>query len=98
VAEHESLTSAGICQAGDMLGLIDGEVVDIGRGMVSVALAVTDRLLGVGAELMTVLVGADAHPGLGELVRRHVRDRTPLTEVTVYDAGQTGRPLIIGVE
>ena len=98
VAEHESLTSAGICQAGDMLGLIDGEVVDIGQDTDSVALAVIDRLLGVGAELMTVLVGADAHPGLGEVVRRHVRDRTPLTEVTVYDAGQTGRPLIIGVE
>jgi len=98
VAEHQSLTSAGICQAGDMLGLIDGEVVDIGNGMLSVALAVTDRLLTVGAELMTVLVGADAPPGLGEVIRRHVRDRTALTEVTVYDAGQTGRPLIIGVE
>lgn len=98
VAEHESLTSAGICQAGDILGLIDGEVVDIGHGMLSVALAITDRLLSVGAELMTVLVGADADPGLGEVVRQHVRDRTPLTEVTVYDAGQTDRPLIIGVE
>ncbi len=98
VAEHESLTSAGICQAGDILGLIDGEVVEIGHGVLSVALAVVDRLLGVGAELMTVLIGADAQPGLGEVVRRHVRDRTPLTEVTVYDAGQTGRPLIIGVE
>jgi hypothetical protein len=98
VAEHESLTSAGICQAGDMLGLIDGEVVDIGNGVLSVALAVIDRLLGVGAELMTVLVGADAPPGLGDVVRGHVRDRTPLTEVTVYEAGQTGRLLIIGVE
>ena len=98
VAEYESLTSAGICQAGDILGLIDGEVVDIGHGVLSVALAVVDRLLGVGAELMTVLIGADAQPGLGEVVRHHVRDRTPLTEVTVYDAGQIGRPLIIGVE
>jgi hypothetical protein len=98
VAEHESLTSAGICQAGDVLGLIDGEVVEIGRGMLAVALAVTDRLLGVGAELMTVLVGTEAQPGTGDVVRRHVRDRAPLTEVTVYDVGRPGRALIIGVE
>ena len=43
-----------------MLGLIDGEVVEIGHGVARVAFALVDRLLGVGAELMTVLVGADA--------------------------------------
>lgn len=98
IAEHESLTSAGICQAGDVLGLIDGEVVEIGRGTLAVALAVIDRLLGVGAELMTVLVGADAQPGVGDVVRRHVRDRSPLTEVSVYAVGQPRYSLIIGVE
>jgi uncharacterized protein len=98
IAERESLTSAGICQAGDVLGLIDGEVVEIGRGTLAVALAVSDRLLGIGAELMTVLVGAAAPPGLGQLLRRHVRDRSPLTEVSVYEVGQPDVPLIIGVE
>ncbi|HEY7007367.1 MAG TPA: DAK2 domain-containing protein [Jatrophihabitantaceae bacterium] len=98
VAERESLTSVGICQAGDVLGLIDGEVVEIGRGVLAVSLAVSDRLLGIGAELMTLLVGASAQPGLGELLRRHVRDRSPLTEVSVYDVGQADAPLIIGVE
>jgi hypothetical protein len=98
IAERESLTSAGICQAGDVLGLIDGEVVEIGRGTLAVALAVIDRLLGIGAELMTVLVGAAAQPGLGTVLRRHVRDRAPLTEVTVYDVGQPECPLLIGVE
>jgi dihydroxyacetone kinase-like predicted kinase len=98
IAEHESLTSAGICEAGDVLGLIDGEVVEIGRGVLAVALAVSDRLLGVGAELMTVLVGDGAHPGIGEVLRRHVQDRSPLTEVTVYDVGHLDVPLIIGVE
>jgi dihydroxyacetone kinase-like predicted kinase len=98
VAEHESLTSAGVCQPGDVLGLIDGEVVDIGRGQLAVTLAVVDRLLGIGAELMTVLVGADAPTGVGELLRRHVRDRTPLTEVTVYEIGSAGAPIVIGVE
>jgi DAK2 domain fusion protein YloV len=98
IAEHESLTSAGICQAGDVLGLIDGEVVEIGRGTLAVALALTDRLLGIGTELMTVLLGANAQPGLGDVLRRHLHDRAPLTEVTVYDVGQPDPLLIIGAE
>jgi dihydroxyacetone kinase-like predicted kinase len=98
IAQAQSLTSAGICEAGDILGLIDGEVVVIGRGMLAVALAVSDRLLGVGAELMTVLVGGSAQRGLGDTVRRHVLDRSPLTEVTVYDVDDPGHPLVIGVE
>ena len=91
VAEHESLTSAGICQPGDVLGLIDGEVVEIGRGVLPVALAVVDRLLGIGAELMTVLLGDDAPDRRSaSSSRRHVRERAPLTEV---DASTTvGQP------
>jgi hypothetical protein len=98
VAEHESLTSVGICQPGDVLGLIDGDVVEIGHGMVAVVFAVTDRLLGVGVEIMTVLVGIEAPAGIGDLIREHVRDRDPLTEVSVYSGGQSNYPIIIGVE
>jgi len=98
IAQRESLTSVGLCQRGDVLGLIDGEVVEIGRGLVSVAFALIDRLLGVGAELMTVLVGGGAPTGVGELLVRHVRERAPYTDVTVYPGGQPGYPLIIGVE
>jgi dihydroxyacetone kinase-like predicted kinase len=98
VATERSLTSVGICQQGDLLGLIDGEVVEIGHGLVAVAFALVSRLLGVGVELMTVLVGADAPAGLGELIAGHVRERAPLTDVSVYVGGQPRYPLIIGVE
>ncbi|NED92168.1 dihydroxyacetone kinase, partial [Streptomyces sp. SID11233] len=37
VAEHRSWTSVGICQAGDMLGLIDGDVVVIGQDVAAIA-------------------------------------------------------------
>jgi uncharacterized protein len=97
-AESESLTTVGICQPGDVLGLIDGEVVAIGRGLVSVAFALIDRLLGVGAELMTLLVGRDAPAGVGEVLARHITERAPLTDVTVYAGGQPRYLLIIGVE
>ena len=98
VAQEQSLTSVGICEAGDILGLIDGEVVEIGHGLVSVALALTDRLLGVGAELLTVVPGPDAPSSMGELMRSHVRARAPFTEVVVYPAGADAPPLVIGVE
>ena len=98
VAERESLTSVGICQAGDHLGLIDGEVVEIGRSLLSVAFAIIDRLLAVGAELLTVLIGADAKAGTESVIDRHVRERSPLTEVSSYQVGRTRFLLVIGAE
>jgi dihydroxyacetone kinase-like predicted kinase len=98
VADQQALTSVGVCEPGDILGLIDGEVVEIGHGLLAVALALTDRLLGVGVELLTVLVGDGAPTTVGAVISRHVRDRAPLAEVTVYAAGRQSCPLIIGVE
>jgi DAK2 domain fusion protein YloV len=98
IAAEQSLTSVGICEAGDILGMIDGEVVEIGRGLVPVAFSLVARLVGVGVELMTVLVGSGAPAGLGELIAGHVRELAPLADVTIYLSGQQGRPLIIGVE
>jgi DAK2 domain fusion protein YloV len=97
-AAAEALTAVGICQPGDVLGLIDGEVVEIGRGLLAVAFGLVDRLLGVGAELMTIIVGADAPARIGELIESHVLGRSPFTDVTVYQGGQPGQPVIIGVE
>jgi dihydroxyacetone kinase-like predicted kinase len=97
-ASDEALTAAGICQPGDVLGLIDGEVVEIGRGLLAVAFALTDRLLAVGAELMTIVVGAGAPARAGELIEAHVRGRAPLTDVAVYEGGQPDQPVVIGVE
>ncbi|HJQ41664.1 MAG TPA: DAK2 domain-containing protein [Jatrophihabitantaceae bacterium] len=98
IADGDGLTSVGMCHEGDVLGLIDGEVVEIGRGMLAVVLSLIDRLLGVGAELLTVLVADDAPVGIGDHVARHVHARAPLTEVSVYPAGAASHPLVIGVE
>jgi dihydroxyacetone kinase-like predicted kinase len=98
IARDQALTAVGICQPGDVLGLIDGDVVEIGRGLLAVAFNVVDRLLGVGAELMTVVVGDGAPRRAGELIEAHVRGRAPLTDVTVYAGGHPDVPVIIGVE
>ena len=98
VAVRDALTSAGPCRAGDVLGLIDGDVVEIGADLDTVALAVLARLLGVGGELVTIVVGRDAPPGLGERLCRHVEQRVLGAEVTLFAGGQPTYPLLIGVE
>jgi dihydroxyacetone kinase-like predicted kinase len=98
IAAAEALTAVGICTPGDILGLIDDEVVEIGRGLLAVAFNLVDRLLGVGAELITILVGEDAPARAGELIEAHVRSRAPLTDVAVYRGRVTEHPVIIGVE
>jgi len=98
IAAAEALTGVGICQPGDVLGLIDGDVVEVGRGLLAVAFNLVDRLLGVGAELMTVVVSDSAPPRTGQLIEAHIRSRSPLTDVAVYAGGRSDHPVIIGVE
>ena len=98
VAEREALTVIGRCQPGDVLGLIDGEVVEIGADVDRVAIAVLDRLLPAGAELVTLVLGADAKADLGERLRAHILAADPLLDVSVYNGGQPHYPLLIGLE
>jgi hypothetical protein len=98
VAQREALTSLGRVTSGDVLGLIDGEVVEIGASVSDVALATLDRLLGVGGELITIIVGADADPGLADHVSGHIAEVAPLIDVAVFDGGQPHYPLLLGVE
>ncbi|GAU70136.1 hypothetical protein SSP35_16_01340 [Streptomyces sp. NBRC 110611] len=98
VAERQSWTMAGVCQAGDVLGLIDGDVAVIGPDLVRTATAVLDRMLSAGGEMATLVLGADAPDFLGERLERHVRERHLAVDTVVYDGGQHAAPLLIGVE
>ena len=97
VAERQAWTTAGICQAGDVLGLIDGDVALIGTEPAEVAAAVLDRMLAAGGELVTLVVGADAPEGLAERLQEHVRRAHLAVDTLVYRGRQSG-PLLIGVE
>jgi len=84
--------------AGDVVGLIDGEVVEIGTSVRDVALATLDRLLGVGGELITIIAGKDAAPELAAEVQARIAEAAPFIEVAVFDGGQPNYPLLLGVE
>jgi uncharacterized protein len=99
IAVRDSITYAGRCSAGDVLGLIDGEVVEIGTDVGRVGTSLVRRLVAAGGELVTVLSGSD--PGAddaAQAVLGYLRSRHPLVEVNVFVGGQPTFPLLIGVE
>lgn len=98
VAARDALTLVGPCRAGQVLGLVEGEVVAIGEEPTSVGIDVLDRMLGGGGELVTLVPGAEAPAGLSEDLAVHLGQRWPFVEHAVYDGGQPHYRLLIGVE
>jgi len=98
VATEEALTWVGRCQPGDMLGLVNDEVVLIGRDIVSAGCALVDLMLSTGGEVVTALTGRAAPDGLAEALAAALRSSHPEAELTVYGGEHAGSPLLVGVE
>ncbi|WP_327255133.1 DAK2 domain-containing protein [Streptomyces sp. NBC_01244] len=98
VAERQSFTSAGICQAGDVLGLIDGDVAVIGTGLAETAEAVLARMLGSGGELVTLVLGPGAPEELAGRLEAYVQHGHLAVDTVTYQGGRWSAPLLIGVE
>jgi DAK2 domain fusion protein YloV len=98
VASRQAVTMAGVCQVGDVLGIIDGDFAVIGADLVAVAAVVVDRMLGSGGELVTLVTGEGADPAVATAVTAHVHGSRPEVDTLVYDGGQPRYPLLIGVE
>jgi DAK2 domain fusion protein YloV len=79
-------------------GVLGGEVVLAGREEAGVAFALTDLLLDAGTEMLTLVSGRDASPGLAGLVAGHVAGRDPGVDVVCYDGGMGSTVLLIGAE
>ncbi len=98
-ADVDALTSAGWCRAGQVLGLVEDDVVEVGDDAPEVALSVATRMLAAGGELLTLVWGAapgsrDLADAVSVTVRRERRD----VEVSVVDGGQAAHALLLGVE
>ncbi|RST02515.1 DAK2 domain-containing protein [Streptomyces sp. WAC07149] len=98
VAERQSFTSAGICQAGDVLGLIDGDVAVIGAGLPETAEAVLKRMLGSGGELVTLVLGPEVPDTLAARLEAYVQHAHLAVDTVTYRGGRWSAPLLIGVE
>jgi DAK2 domain fusion protein YloV len=104
VAAEAAITWIGACEAGDVLGMADGEVVLIEPGPSDVAAldraatGVVSRMLTMGGELVTALLGADAPDELATELEDYLRRVYPETELVVYQGGQRNAVLVLGVE
>lgn len=99
VAAKEAYTTAGPCQAGDVLGVIDGDFAVIGADLFEVASGVVARLLGAGGDLVTLVSGRDEDAAaLAARCAAWVEETHPLADVVVYDGGQERYPLLMSVE
>ncbi len=98
VATREALTMVGRCQPGDVLALVEGEVILIGSRLLEVCLTLLDRMLSAGGELVTLVFGHDAPADLAGELTGHLGRRWPFAESTVYNGDQPHYPLLVGVE
>lgn len=98
VAARQAMTMAGPCEPGDVLGVIAGDFAIVGEDLAEVAHTVSDRLLGGGAELVTLVAGLGEGAVVATHCAAHIRKRYPHVDVVVYDGGQERYPLLIGVE
>ncbi|GLZ35498.1 dihydroxyacetone kinase [Lentzea sp. NBRC 105346] len=104
VSENEAITWVGRCQPGDLLGMLDGEVVLIEPGPPSpenlsdLACRLVDRMLAGGGELVTLILGEACPEGLVDVLEDHLRVTHPEVEVTAYPGGQPDAVIFVGVE
>lgn len=97
-ASVRALTMVGTCSPGDGLGLVGHDVVVIDPDVVGAGRILLDRMLGLGGELVTLLMGAAAGPDLARILTDHVTAGFPGVEVVVYSGGQQADLVQIGVE
>jgi DAK2 domain fusion protein YloV len=98
VAETEALTWVGRCEPGDVLGIVDDEVVVIAPDLSVGALWLAHRMLLGGGEIVTALLGAGTDAALADGLAADLYRTHPEVDVVVHRGGQSEYPLVLGVE
>lgn len=98
VAESDTRTMAGHSVPGEVLGVVEGDFVEVGDRLVEVAWRVVERLLAGGGELLTLVLGADATLALADELTHRSREQVSGLEVQVIDGGQARYLLLVGLE
>jgi fatty acid kinase len=97
IAARQAMTTAGPCEPGDVLGVLQGDFAIVGDDLLTVGTEVLERLLGGGGELVTLVTGEEGGD-LAERCEAWVRAHHPGVDVLVYDGGQARYPLLVAVE
>ena len=98
-AVRASRSDVGEIAEGDWIGITRGEgIASVAPDVVGAALALLDRLLADGAELLTVITGADATTAVTAEIEGHIAAVHPEVQVEVHRGGQLLYPYLFGAE
>ena len=98
-AVRASRSDVGEIAEGDWIGITRGEgIASVAPDVVGATLTLVDRLLADGAELLTVITGADATTAVTAEIEGHIAAVHPEVQVEVHRGGQPLYPYLFGAE
>lgn len=97
VAANQAMTTVGPCEAGDVLGVLQGDFAVIGQDQFEVATQILRRMLDAGGELVTLVAGSGAD-ALPQRCEDWIEAAYPGVDVVSYEGGQERYPLFMAVE
>lgn len=98
IASRAALTTAGPCAEGDVLGVVDGDIVVVGSDVEESVREILSGMLAIGGELVTLVFGVDASEDDRQRLAAWVARAFPLVEVNLVEGDQPLWPVIVGVE
>ncbi|HSL72988.1 MAG TPA: DAK2 domain-containing protein [Ilumatobacteraceae bacterium] len=98
-AVRDSNSAVGPVAEGDWIGLIRGDgIASVSTTVEGAATALLERIVGDGAELVTVITGADADDDVTATLTAWLSDHRGDVTVDVHRGGQPLYPYLFGVE
>jgi len=97
-AVRAAVAECGPVEQGDWIALDAGGVCTAAATPVEAVTVLLDRLVESDSEIVTVLLGADAHPADTEQIRQHLALAHPHVESEFHEGGQPLYPYLVGVE
>lgn len=98
VASRAALTTAGPCAEGDVLGVVDGDIVVVGSDVEDSVREILSGMLAIGGELVTLVFGVDTSEDQRQRLSAWVARAFPLVEMSLVEGDQPLWPVIVGVE
>jgi hypothetical protein len=97
-AVRSTSSPVGPIAEGDWIGVVRGGIATVGTDVVDVTARLVDHLLVDGGELVTLIVGESADPGVTDALLARVAEAHPTVDVEVHEGGQPLYPYLLGVE
>ncbi len=98
-AVRDAVAECGPVHEGDWLAIArDGGIVATAADAAGACTALLDHIVDDDCEIVTLLVGSDAHAAETERIRAHLRLAHPNVECECHEGGQPLYPYLVGVE